>query len=173
MTNNTVPSFDNVVVLKDEQKKLGSFPRFPAVTGPGVPGKRQCSHERCMNRQGSLCLSKLVFPIFSLFFACPRSWADSILRRNVSPAQKREQKRLGPAWGETGRCWRRGRENQQKCHQQHCERRRKQLPGRKPQRRTALGKSIGALAAKEAACGQVSAAFRASMGTGKHGRAAR
>lgn len=33
--------------------------------------------------------------------------------------------------------------------------------------------STGALAAKEAACGHVSAAFRASMGTGEHGHAAR
>lgn len=101
----TCLSFDNLVVFKDEQKIGWLFKihcclwasgaqgadvqlkgALVVVVQPGCPG-------RVLGGSGGtgvlLCdgrthaFQSLCLPIFSVLFVCPRSWADSILRRNV------------------------------------------------------------------------------------------
>lgn len=151
-------------------KKSGGFSRLTAVSGPAVPkGDNVESASAAVVQPGCpgralggsggtgalLCncrthsFQSLCLPIFSHLFVCPRSWADSILRRNMyCLLRSMNRQKPRPVHNEEGQRWRRfcsssilrqqskvvgGGENRSKL---------------KTQRRTALGQSARALVAK-------------------------
>lgn len=64
MTNNTVPSFDNVVVLKDEQKNWGAFQGSLLSPGPGCPGSDNVRMKGARAGRGACAFQSLCFLFF-------------------------------------------------------------------------------------------------------------
>lgn len=159
-------------------KKLGGFSRLTAVSGPAVPkgddvqpkgASAAVAQPGCPGRAlaGSggtgalLCdcrthsFQSLCLPVFSHLFVCPRSWADSILRRNMYcllSSMNRQKPR--PVDNEEGQRWWRFRSSSILRQQSKVVGGGENSSKLKTQRRKALGKSARAPVA-EAARSQV------------------